>query len=142
MVNSQVQPEGNSIMGTIIESSGQCRDICVDANGRQGSRRSLELRLDILAETQAVAVTVLDVEITATVRLVSYIASNADSFPSELGMKAVGVIDPDIGIPSLPLRIHPAVRAAYTGYLEWLSMMITPFRQTMQKQGGSPQKRS
>src|SRR5919107_212089 len=102
MVNSQVQPAGNSVI---------CHDKSL-AEHVQSWGRFARSFLEVLTEAQSIAVAVLDIEVTATVRLVGYLAGDGDSLAPELGMQRIRVVDPDVSIPGLSLGIHAAVRAS------------------------------
>src|SRR5687768_4708195 len=60
-------------------------------------------------EAEAVAIAVLDLEVTAVIWLVERRADDAHAFGPELVMQRVRIVDPDVRIPRTSLRIHDAV---------------------------------
>jgi hypothetical protein len=65
----------------------------------------------LLPKTQAIPVAVLHVKVSATIGLVTNIARDLYALRPELGVKRVGIFDPNVRIPGSALRIHGAVRA-------------------------------
>jgi hypothetical protein len=64
-----------------------------------------------MPEAQAIAVAILDVEVSTPVGLVAYIARNLDTLGLELRTQLIGIIDPDICIPRFTLGIYQPVWA-------------------------------
>src|SRR5690349_19547607 len=73
-----------------------------------------ELRFQVLAKTQAVAVAILDVKVAAAVKLVFKLPHDLHTFGLELGVERVSVVDPNVRVPRDILWISDTVRAHQT----------------------------
>src|SRR5438874_2907021 len=73
---------------------------------------------DVLPEAQAVPVAVLDVEVTAAVRLIADVARDLHTLRLELGVERVGIVYPDVRVPGSALRIGEAIGPHDAGSFE------------------------
>ena len=72
--------------------------------------------VEVLAEAEAVAVAVEDVEIAAAVFLVADGADYVDAFLLELGVEGVGVVDPEVGVPGEVVGVRGAGIGAHLAW--------------------------
>src|SRR3989454_5239291 len=65
----------------------------------------------VLTETKAVSVAILNVEIAAAIRLVADITRNLNAPRLELSIQRISIVDPNVGVPRPALRISDVIRA-------------------------------
>src|SRR5205809_3879830 len=65
----------------------------------------------VLAETQAVPVAILNVKIAAAIGLVADIPGDLHAPRLEFSIERIGIVDPNVGVPRPALRINDVIRA-------------------------------
>src|SRR5207247_9111638 len=65
----------------------------------------------VLAETQAVPVAILNVKIAAAIGLVPDIPGDLHAPRLEFSIERIGIVDPNVGVPRPALRINDVIRA-------------------------------
>ena len=63
-----------------------------------------------MPETQLVPVTVFNVEIAITIRLIADLSCNLHSLGPEFAAQGISIVDPDVGVPGLAIGIGQPVR--------------------------------
>src|SRR3990170_7377149 len=72
---------------------------------------------DMLPEAQAISVAILDVEVAASVWLVTHIARDLDASGFEFRVQQIRIVDPDVRVPRFTRRIDHPVWPYGTGLL-------------------------
>src|SRR3989454_3668913 len=65
----------------------------------------------VLTETNAVSVAILNVKIAATVGLVADITRDLHALRLEFSIERISIVDPNVGVPRPALRINDVIRA-------------------------------
>jgi hypothetical protein len=68
---------------------------------RRQHRFHSDLSLGSVSETQPVTVTVFNVEIAITIGLIAEFSCDLHSFGLKFAAQVVGIVDPDVGVPSV-----------------------------------------